>query len=247
MNRKRIFSITHLTVTALLGAATLAQGNLLIDFEPTGGDTVAGYQSFGVLNNDNPPSSSHAFPAFGTTITVNLTTANLQDGYLDYRSVPRDGAVTDVYNDWVGVDTREGGVDVTLTLEFVGLPTGDYDWLSYHEDGGTGTTNGNLDGGADYFFTDANGTASGLLTFAPGNAANPTPATFATSFSSDGINPVSFSMVMDHRQPGAGTSANALFAFIGGAEITAVAIPEPSSLALFGLVLAGAVIFRRRQ
>lgn len=209
----------------------------MLDLQPEGGTTAAGYEPFEAANQANPSAASHSYSAFGTTITVNLTTANLPDGNLDFRAVARSGPLTEVYNDWLGVDTRADGVDVTMSLEFVGLPAGDYNWLSYHEDG-IENPNGNLDGGADYFLAGKTGT----ITFSTGGGPI---STLSETFSSDGVNPVTFTMVMDNGQLGEDPSAvNRLFAFAGGVEVSV--IPEPSTLALIGLGLLGLAVRRRR-
>ena len=49
-----------------------------------------------------------------------------------------DRGVTDVpeapalLRDWIGTDTRQAGDPMTLTIS--GLPTGQYEWVSYHHD-----------------------------------------------------------------------------------------------------------------
>lgn len=229
---------------ALLGMAVTAQAaSLSLDFQPTGGTTAAGFEAFEVNNQQNlettPASSSYA--AFGTNITVTLTAANLPDGNLDFRAVARNGTASDLANDWIGVDTRNGGTDVTMALSIVGLPAGQYSWLSYHADGTTGVSNGNLNGTADYIFTDASG-SSGLvadgISISEGNAGAPV-STFSRAFTSDGSE-VTFSTIMDNGQGGTA----ALFALTNGVEITQV--PEPSS-ALLGLLGLSALGLRRRR
>ncbi len=68
-------------------------------------------------------------------------------------------------------------------------------------------------------------------------------STFSTGFRSNGIFPVTFSMIMDNGQ--GDVPANALFAFINALQISNN-IPEPASLVLIGLGLMGLAFTRRR-
>ncbi|MCA9190061.1 MAG: PEP-CTERM sorting domain-containing protein [Pirellulaceae bacterium] len=214
---------------------------LWLDFQPTGGTTAAGYQAFEATNQVIPTSGT-SYSAFGTTVTVSLDTANLPDANLDFRSVARNGAADDVANDWIGADTRNGGVDVTLAINVAGLPAGDYNWLSIHHDGGAGATNGNLSGMPDYTFADANGSMTGILMESSQNDGDPV-ATFSKSFTSDGVSPVSLTMVMDNGQ--GDSPGTALFAFINSVQITQV--PEPNTAMLTVVAMAMAALSRRRK
>ena len=227
------------TVFGCIGAASKA-ATLALDFQPTGATTAAGYQAFQATNQTLPGAGTN-YTAFGSTVTVSLATANLPDGNLDFRAVTRDGALGNLANDWIGVDTRTAGMNVTLTVNVAGLPAGPYSWLSTHHDGGTGATNGNLSGMPEYIFTDASGNRSGVLNLSSQNDGDPI-ATFATNFTSDGSAPVSFSMVMDNGQ--GDVPGNALFAFLNGVEITN--IPEPASIGLAALAIASLAFMRRR-
>lgn len=214
--------------------------SLMLDLQPTNGTTATGYQA--LEESDKViPTTTHNYSAFGTTVGVALTVANLPDGANDFRAVTRNGTATETANDWLSVDTRNTGTDVTLTITLSNLPAGDYTWLSEHRDGGTDTTNGNLTGTADLVFVDASG-STGLLTneiqFKAG-ASGPEPQIYTRSFTSNGGD-VSFSSIMDNGQGGGG---NAIIAFASSIVITQV--PEPSSLALLGL--GGLMMIKRRR
>ena len=233
-----------LTLSILAAAAGFAisakAATLSLDLQPTGGTTAPGFQAFEATNNVLPGTQSYA--EFGTSIDVDLTTANLPQGTADFRSVARNGSATDVNNDWIGVDTRTGGVDVTMTLTFSNLPAGLYSWTSTHHDGGAGASDGNLNGNADYTITDASGSNNvpNGIEISSQNDGDPV-STLSFNFTSDG-SPVSFSMIMDENQGGGGN--NRLFALAGSIEITQ--IPEPSGVLLALVGLAGLVLRRRR-
>jgi hypothetical protein len=230
-----------ISVGVLLSATVSARAaTLALDFQPTGGTTAPGYQAFEATNQTIPTAGTN-YSAFGSTVSVSLATANLPDGNLDFRAVARNGAANSLTNDWIGVDTRNAGMNVTMTVNVAGLPAGLYSWLSTHHDGGPGATNGNLSGMPDYSFTDATGVRTGILNESSQNDGDPV-ATFATTFRSNGVAPVSLTMTMDNGQ--GDVPANALFAFINGVEITN--IPEPTTIALIGIGLVGVALRRRR-
>jgi len=243
--------IKKLTTLSMALAGSAMGASLSLDFQPTGGDTAAGYLAFEADNNDPSAAATANYTEFGTTITVALTTANLPQGSADFRTVSRNGGdgATNPHNDWIGLDTRTGGVDVTFTLTISGLPAGDYTWLSGHHDGGVnlaGPSNGNLDGNADYSFTDASG-STGLIadgvTFTRQDIPD-TPSFLSLNFTSDGTNDVVFSMQMDENQRADPSDTNSLFAFANSLVISD-AVPEPST-ALLGL-LGGLGLLRRRR
>jgi hypothetical protein len=234
-------TIVILTASVFLCASeSTSAATLALDFQPTGGTTAPGFQAFEATNQTIPVAGTN-YAAFGSTVTVSLATANLPDGNLDFRSVARNGTANSLTNDWIGVDTRNAGMNVTMTVNFAGLPAGLYSWLSTHHDGGPGATNGNLSGTPDYSFTDASGVRTGTLSLSSQNDASPV-ATFATTFRSNGTAPVSFTMIMDNGQ--GPVAANALFAFINGVQITN--IPEPGTLALIVMGLVSVAFARRR-
>lgn len=245
---RRLLCFAAFVAAGLVLAVSAKAQSLAIDFQPTGGTTQAGFQAYEETNQVLPDGTGTDYAAFGTTVNVAVTAANLPDGNLDFRAVTRNGATSagEKENDWLGVDTRTGGVDVTLTVTVSGLPAGFYSWFSTHHDGGSDATNGNLNGVADYEFIDASG-SSGLIAdgiiFSEQDELEPISA-FSQLFVSDG-SPVSLSIIMDNGQGDPLTDNNALFAFINSVEITAV--PEPGALALVGCVSFGLGMIRRRR
>lgn len=238
MKKKKIGIAAALGAAAIV-ASTTSSFALMLDFQASGDTTAAGYDPF-VAVNQSLPITPQVYSDFGSTITVSMAPANLPDGADDFRVVTRNGAVGDVYNDWIGADTRAGGTDVTLALTFAGLPAGTYNWLSYHEDGGDGASNGNLNGQFDYTLTGGiPGTGLGTMSDA---FDDPVVGMLATTFVSDGITPTVFSMQMDENQGG----TSALFAFIGGVEITQ-AVPEPSTIGLLGIAAFGMLMRRKNR
>lgn len=237
----RILRYVLLLSVVMFGSSLTAHADFSIDFEGDAANTAAGFTSFVMTNGDSVTDAMQTIiDSNGDSLTVSIGAANLPDGDPDFRVVTRNGSNADVWNDWIGVDTRTGGTDVTMTITISGLAAGQYNWASYHEDGGTGTTNGNLNGEFDYTLTGGD-PGAGVITVSEGNATGGTTGgIFNTTFTADGSDVV-FSMVMD---AGQGGTSNALFAFVGGLEVTAV--PEPSS-AFVLLSLAGIGFVRRRR
>ena len=151
MNNNSRLAFVFLCAAALTATSTAHAATLALDFQPTGGTTAPGFQAFEATNQTIPVAGTN-YTAFGSTVTVSLATANLPDGNLDFRAVARNGTANSLTNDWIGVDTRNAGMNVTMTVNFAGLPAGLYSWLSTHHDGAptTAVSTGNLSGMPDY-------------------------------------------------------------------------------------------------
>ena len=235
-----------LAASLVIGALPAFAGSFVIDFQGTGGTTAAGAAAFENTNQVLPGAGTLYTTAaqqtaggsdIGSDITVTLSHANLPNGNLDFRSVSRNGAAGETVNDWIGVDSRNGGTNVSLTITISGLAAGDYTWLSNHHDGGTGVTNGNQAAPATLTFNSASPqVVDAAFAHSAGNGGNTSYAQFSTAFTSDGSD-VSLTIAVND-------TGIADFGFINDVTI-ANAIPEPST-ALLGL-LGGLGLLRRRR
>ena len=232
---------------AILTLNQSATAQLMIDFGSSPGRVAAGFTEQTEPDMDADVLSSGTYPAFGGSVTVDVSGSNLPDGNLDWRAVNRrsfDPPSADLVNDWIGVDTRGGSEPVTLTIKVSGLAPGNYNWLSYHHDGGP---DGRADGQADYTFSDSSGAGALVangITFSSG-AAMEEISTFSTPFSITAGGIAQLDIIMVNGQGTVGDT-NSLFAFVNGLEITS-AVPEPSSLSILGLISVMAVTRRRRR
>ena len=207
---------------AILTLNQSATAQLMIDFGSNPERFPPGYTAQTEQNMDPDVLSSGTYSAFGGSVTVDVSGSNLPDGNLDWRVVNRSSfnpPSVDLVNDWIGIDTRGGGlVPVTLTIKVSGLPPGNYNWLSYHHDGGP---DGRADGQADYTFSDSNGegalVANGI-TFSSGAAMEAT-STFSTPFSITAGGMAQLDIIMLDGQGTVGDT-NSIFAFVNGLDIT---------------------------
>ena len=232
--------------TVLGLAALMAQSNaaLAIDFQPTGGTTAAGYEAFEFTTQGAFPVSSN-YSAFGTTVTLEVASANVGDNN-DNRSITRNGAATDIRNDWLGIDARNiagGSPEATFTITLIGLPAGQYSWDSILHDGGTGASGagqGNINGNIRTTFVDANGSVGGTSLISAENPGGGAPAlpqsNFTTTFTSDG-NPVSLTL------GSTGANGDAIFALASSLDVTAIPEPFTGDHGLIGLL----ALARRRR
>jgi len=235
-----------LLAATLLSPTAAVAGSFMIDFQGTGGTTAAGAAAFENTNQVLPNPAGITYTVadqqaaggsdVGSDIIVTLSALNLPNGNLDFRAVERNGALGESVNDWIGVDSREGGTDVTLTITVSGLLAGEYSWLSNHHDGGTGVANGNQMAPGTFTFDSAGPDDIQNFSHSPGNGGNMSFAQFATNFTSDG-SPVSLSIAVDD-------TGAADFGFIN--DFTITQIPEPSG-SLLALVGAAGLLIRRRR
>jgi hypothetical protein len=204
--------------TLLIASPVLTAQTLALDFQPTNGTTAEGYEAFEVTNGTGYPEEGIDYNAFGTTINVAVAAANVENDPVDHRSVTRNGDITDVRNDWIGVDGRNaagGNPEATFTITVSGLPVGPYRWTNLLHDGGTGTAGagqGNINGNVRTTFADATGLVEGTAVISSENPLQPT-SSFVTEFTSDG-SPVSLTMGTT------GTGGDAIFALAASLEIS---------------------------
>ena len=230
-----------LGLVALTSQSTAA---LAIDFQPTGGTTAAGYDAFEFTTQGAFPVSSD-YSVFGTTVTISVSSTNIGDNN-DNRSITRNGLISDIRNDWLGVDARNtagGSPEATFSITLIGLPAGQYSWDSILHGGGTGasgTGQGNINGNIRTTFIDANGTVNGTTVISAENSGGGAPpqlqSNFTTNFTSDG-SPVSLTL------GSTGTGGDAIFVLASSLDVAAV--PEPST-GVFGLIGLLALARHRR-
>jgi len=119
----------------LLGLG-VAQGQLKIDFNVTGGAVQPGYQGYFATDKAAASFTAQSYQAFGTTVTIRPTwVAGAAAGALRMIDRGTDDGMDpqDLLRDWIGTDTRTTPAD-PMTLTISGLPAGTYQWVSYHHD-----------------------------------------------------------------------------------------------------------------
>jgi hypothetical protein len=118
----------------LLGLG-VAQAQMKIDFNVTGGAVEPGFQGYFATRSTPATFTAQSYDVFGTPVSIQPTWA---PGAANAVMAMIDRGVTDVpeapalLRDWIGTDTRQVGDPMTLTIR--GLPAGTYEWLSYHHD-----------------------------------------------------------------------------------------------------------------
>ena len=135
----------------------LGQDALLIDFnsltQDGGPHPQEGYQSYDAGHEVAADFDTKEYEAFGTEVTVTPSWPDSTDPRT-MQMIDRGGVhdafwvgdKVDLLTDWLGVDTRTGnggngdftfeagGETTRLDLTLGGLPTGKYNWVSYHHD-----------------------------------------------------------------------------------------------------------------
>jgi hypothetical protein len=130
---KKTFLSVFLCLSVGLG---VAQAQLKIDFTQTGGAVQSGYQGYFGTDKSAASFTAQSYSAFGTTVTVQATwVAGANAGALRMIDRGTDDGMDpqDLLRDWIGTDTRTTPAD-PMTLIIHGLPTGTYEWVSYHHD-----------------------------------------------------------------------------------------------------------------
>lgn len=264
-----------------------ASAQLLIDFNSTtqdgGPHNEAGYQSYSAGHEVAADFTSQNFDALfsisgaatvSVTPTWNNTTDNRVQQMID-RGAANDanwvGNNINLLTDWLGTDSRTAnggngdydgttGTPTFLILTLGGLPTGTYDWLSFHHDtehmNTRFTIEVSVDGGSTY------GTASNfrMTDSTPGGtpssgaevtgAIDPDPhnltSTARLSFGANGSDSVVLRFTpLANNVAANGGGVHQTFFGINGFEL--VQVPEPSSIALMLIAGAGGLLFFRRK
>lgn len=144
------------SIVAVVAIASVANGQLLIDFNSTtqdgGPHNLDGFQPYDAGHEVAADFDTKTYDAFGTTVGVTPDWPNTTDNRV--RQMIDRGAGNDAnwadesidgVTDWLGIDTRTGnggngdwdGVDGTptyITVALSGLPAQSYNWLSHHQD-----------------------------------------------------------------------------------------------------------------
>jgi hypothetical protein len=195
----KIGSVVIVSAVTLTVLPKASADSLKVDFNGSSGQTMSGYEAYTAQNEVTNTFGSRSYSAFGTTIivtpawtgspatnTAQQAQARSANGYSTNAA-----DMLDLLIDWIGTDKRENpGNPLTLTIG--GLPAGTYGWRSYHHD--TQDQHGTF----NVTVNDAVGSAattglqiSSTQSSSPAvtNLANVTK--FATTITSDGVNPVS--------------------------------------------------------
>ena len=132
---------------------------LFVDFNSTtqdgGPHNQDGYQPYDAGHEVAGDFITKSYPAFGTTVTLTPAWPNTTDPRVQ-QSIDRSGGNDAAWNnasgdldlvtDWIGADTRTanggngnwdggaGGTPTYLTLTLGDLPSGKYQWISFHHD-----------------------------------------------------------------------------------------------------------------
>ncbi len=264
-----------------------ASAQLLIDFNSTtqdgGPHNEAGYQSYSAGHEVAADFTSQNFDALfsisgaatvSVTPTWNNTTDNRVQQMID-RGAANDanwvGNNINLLTDWLGTDSRTAnggngdydgttGTPTFLILTLGGLPTGTYDWLSFHHDtehmNTRFTIEVSVDGGSTYGTATSHRMTDSTPAGTPSSGAevtgaiDPDPHNLAStahlSFGANGSDSVVLRFTpLANGDLASGGGVHQTFFGINGFEL--VQVPEPSSIALMLIAGAGGLLFFRRK
>ncbi|MBC8095057.1 MAG: hypothetical protein H7Y43_04520, partial [Akkermansiaceae bacterium] len=207
-----------LTCALLISTAFTCFAQLKVDFDVVDGTgtlvansvTEPGFESFGVQNQTtNPPYHLFRTVTFNTVAWGNINVTLNSDANplgTDYIQAPRaiartvaqvatyNGTLASLARDFVGIDTRSTNAGATtLNVQLSGLPAGQFELVSFHQDAenSTGPFNVWVNGSLVATNGDIRSSTSGEN---PG-VGNP-PNFMVTPFTSDGSTPTTISFQM---------------------------------------------------
>jgi hypothetical protein len=274
MKKLLLFTVLCLAMTVSV------QAQLKVDFNSTSQDggphPQAGWSSYDAAHEVAADFVTQTYGGISVTPAWPNTTDNRVQQMIDRSTANNDihwlndASDIDLVTDFIGTDTRANlggngdwdgttGTPTYMTLTIGGLPAGDYDWTSFHQDTenchGTFSVEISTDGGVNYaqladgLMTDSTpgGNPDSELDGSYGRVVGPDvyslASTYRTSFTADGINDVvlRFAPYSGVLLNGDGVPAvhNQIWG-INGFEI----VPEPTTMALLGL---GSLVFARRR
>ena len=120
---------------------------LKIDFGSSTSPLQSDYELYSASHEQASTFSPQSYSAFGAVITVTPSWgAGAEEAVMQMINRGTgdfDDSTEALVQDWIGSDTRSEGDPMTLTIS--GLPSGSYNWLSYHTDTGTNAQVGMFD------------------------------------------------------------------------------------------------------
>ena len=281
----KVSLVALLALLLIAGSASAVVLEVLkIDFNSTtqdgGPHNQPGWQPYDAGHEVAADFVTKSYTALGATVSVTPSWTNTTDNRVQQmidRGAGNDGnwnnaaGDLDLVTDFIGIDTRTGnggngdwdgttGTPTYMTLAIGGLPAGDYEWTSFHQDTehchGTFEVSLSEDGGvnftklADGLMTDStpggnpDSALDGSYGIVTGPDAYSLPSTYMTSFTANGTDNVvlrfaPYSGVLLN-ESGVTQVHNQIWGMNGF-----VLTPEPTTILLLGL--GGIAVARRRR